>query len=355
MNATFEIATIVETNPAAVLTDAKTYTEWYRYIKAETDAHVPDLSTLKGRDAIKSLAFKVTRSKTAIDAAGKKLNEDARAQINKVDEVRRKIKAELDTLADEVRKPLTEWESAEADRLAYVKEYFDWLESCAIVGQSDGVPEIAAKIKAVEAGRCDAAEFQGTFDQAVAAKARILAALSTSLARAEKAEADAIELERLRKQAAERAEAEAKKAALEHAERDRVARERDEEASRMRAAEEEKARLHKAAEDARLKAERDAEADRQKVAREHQAALDRAEAEKQAVIDAAARAERQREAEAKQAADDQAKRDADQKHRTEVKGRVKEALKGLGASEPTAVKIVLAIIAGEVPNVTLRF
>jgi colicin import membrane protein len=60
----------------------------------------------------------VTRSKTAIDDAGKKLNEEARAKINAVDAQRRKIREELDALAEEVRKPLTEWEKAEDQRIA---------------------------------------------------------------------------------------------------------------------------------------------------------------------------------------------------------------------------------------------
>ena len=40
-------------------------------IAAEVRAHVPDLTTAKGRDAIKSLAYKVARSKTMLDDAGK--------------------------------------------------------------------------------------------------------------------------------------------------------------------------------------------------------------------------------------------------------------------------------------------
>ncbi|WP_277750417.1 hypothetical protein [Croceibacterium ferulae] len=42
------------------------------------------MTTAKGRKAIASLAAKVARTKTAIDDAGKKLNEEARAKINAV-------------------------------------------------------------------------------------------------------------------------------------------------------------------------------------------------------------------------------------------------------------------------------
>lgn len=80
--------------------------------------HVPDLTTAKGRDAIASLAYAVSRSKTALDDAGKKLNEDAQAQIKAVNAQRKKATDRLDALRDEARKPLTDWERAEEERKA---------------------------------------------------------------------------------------------------------------------------------------------------------------------------------------------------------------------------------------------
>jgi colicin import membrane protein len=77
-----------------------------------------DISTLKGRAAIKSLAFKVARSKTALDEMGKGLNETKRAEINKVDAERRIIRERCDALKEEVLSELTAWETKEADRVA---------------------------------------------------------------------------------------------------------------------------------------------------------------------------------------------------------------------------------------------
>lgn len=42
-------------------------------IEAEVRSHVPDVTTKRGRDAIASLAYKVARSKTTLDEAGKSL------------------------------------------------------------------------------------------------------------------------------------------------------------------------------------------------------------------------------------------------------------------------------------------
>jgi colicin import membrane protein len=112
-----EIVALVEANPVMVLTDAKKFSEFYDAMRRETDALEADVATDKGRKAIASMAYKVARTKTAIDEAGKKLNEEARARINAIDESRREIRKQLDDLKDEVRRPLTEWEEAEASRL----------------------------------------------------------------------------------------------------------------------------------------------------------------------------------------------------------------------------------------------
>ena len=47
-------------------------------IKKEIDSFVPDVTTKKGRDAIASMAYKVAKSKTALDDVGKELVADLR-------------------------------------------------------------------------------------------------------------------------------------------------------------------------------------------------------------------------------------------------------------------------------------
>ena len=111
-----DIVAVVEASPVIVLTDEAKFNQFYEAMREECDRHEPDLSTEKGRKAIASLAYKVARTKTAIDDAGKKLNEEARARINAIDEARRKIRQQLDDLRDDVRRPLTDWEDAEDAR-----------------------------------------------------------------------------------------------------------------------------------------------------------------------------------------------------------------------------------------------
>lgn len=334
-----DIVAFVTANPLTVLTDEARYSEFYQQVKAELDAHIPDITTSKGRSEIASLAYKVTRSKTAIDAAGKKLNEEARKQINAVDAQRRKIREELDALAAEVRKPLTEWEESEKKRQATVDAAFTELHAViqmpAPVGAS--AEAIRDRIGELEAERFDAAVFGDQLIEVEALHAQALAAVRAAYERQSQYEADQAELARLRAEAEERerAEREAReRAEAEQRERERLEREeadrkaREEEIARR--AREEEQRL---AREAVARAEREA---RETVERAEKEARDRAEAE-----------QRMREQEAARA--------ADREHRGQVMGEAKAALMQVGAGEATAKKIVLAIVAGEIPHVTLKF
>ena len=89
---TTNIAIIVESNPGIVLIDKVKREEFYEHVKREVESFVPDLSTDKGRKAIAALAFKVSRTKTAIDDAGAELKSEWLKQSQVVDESRRDIR-----------------------------------------------------------------------------------------------------------------------------------------------------------------------------------------------------------------------------------------------------------------------
>lgn len=79
-------------------------------------SEVPDLSTTKGRERIKSLAASVSRSKTAIEKPGRDYLKKLKEAVKPAEaEIKRFVDA-CDALRDETRRPLTEWE-AEQDRL----------------------------------------------------------------------------------------------------------------------------------------------------------------------------------------------------------------------------------------------
>lgn len=334
-----DIVAYVSENPVAAFTDEAAYSEFYEKVKAEVSSHVPDVSTEKGRKEIASLAYKVTRSKTAIDAAGKKLNEEARAQIGKVDAQRRKIRDELDALAAEVRQPLTEYEEAEKKRVAEAQGILDRIKEFADVSVDDGSAYIAHYVAKVESIVIDPEIFPGLLElqKAQSAKANAIEMLAQCLARARQHEADQAELARLRAEQEERERAE--REAAEKAEAERLEQDR-----REREAAELKAREEAAAERARQ--------EEQRKARE---AIEAAEAEARAVKEKAEREERERQAAIERTRREEEERAADRKHRSNVMSAAKTAIMTCGADEETAKKIVLAIVAGEVPHTVLKF
>lgn len=353
-----ELVTFAPDNPVAILSDAKQFDALLGRIQAEVDAHVPDLETVKGRAAIKSLAYKVTRTKTALDDAGKELNATKRAEIDAVDSVRRDVRAKLDALADKARKPLDDWEAAEAARLAHINDRLAFIDMILVrVNDLDASSAyVSGELSALEKMQFDAEIFQDQLGTALTKKAAALETLASIRYRLAKAEADAIELAALRQREQERTEreaankAEADLAALEKAETERREREaREVEDARIEAAriaEEKRLADIKAAE------ERAANEAAAKTEREAQAKIDKANAEAAALKKAAD----DRVAADKKAADDLAAREADKAHRGKIMKAAKEAImEHGGVSEDIARKIVLAIVAREIPNVGMNF
>ena len=368
-----EIAVAVASNPAIVLLDTGKRDDLYAHIQREVDDFVPDLTTVKGREAIKALAFKITRTKTAIDAAGKTLNEEARAKINVVDAARRDSKAKLEAMADAVRQPLTEWEEAEKARVAACEAEIAAFIAAGNVSLDDTADSVRKRGEEVWNQTVDEARYGTLFDRAVAAKDATVERLAAALARLTREEADRAELAKLRAEQEERAErdrlaaeqAERVRAEAERVENERIGAERAE-AARVAAEEAQAERVRLAAENAANEAERAAERkaqeERDRVQAEHAAQLaaerERADAADRARKAEADRIERERVAQEtarQKEADEQAKREANRAHISRVMRTAKEAIMTCGADEAVAKAIVVAIKANTIPAVAIRF
>lgn len=349
------IATIVSQTPAVVLTDKKTRDEFYAHVQAEIDAFEPDLSTEKSRKAIASLAYKIARTKTAIDDAGKKLNEESRAKINAVDAERRAVREHFDALSAKVRQPLTEWEEAEEKRVEFIDNMLAMFRSARIVEMGETSASIRERGGEIYQTQLDPDVFLDRITEAQSEKDETVGILKSALDRAVAAEKEAEELARLRAENEARDQAEREKAEADRIERERVEAEKRAEDARADAEAAEARRVEAAAKEAedraRREAEEAAEAERAEERRKHEAELaeQRERAEK---AEAEAQAERDRiaaeEAEAKA-------READKEHRVSVMTQAKEAIMTCGVDEDAARKIVLLIKAGEVPNVKMEF
>jgi colicin import membrane protein len=350
-----QVATF-QADERAVLTDPKRFEQFFEQVKAETDKLEVDLTTEKGRKAIASMAYKVARTKTALDEFGKKLNEDARKQISAVDEARRRVRERLDALRDQVRQPLTDWEEAEERRKARCAEVMERLSAAVVVTIEDTSGTVSARLAEVEGLELNEAVFQDSLSMAQGMRANAVDLLTAAVARLQKEEADRAELERLRAAEAERQRQEQERIEHEAAE----ARRREEEAAEARRREEaaaaEAARLEEArtqaATEERRKAEEAAATERRQQEAAHAAEVARLQRERDelAAQQAAEARRKDEEAEAER------KRAADREHQSTVMGEAKVALMdSCKLSEDVARQVVLAIRGGAIPHVALKF
>ena len=316
-------------------------------IDKEVKSYVLDISTPNGRKEIASLAHKVARSKTALDAMGKELNEAARKGIDVVDAERRRMRDHLDALKEEVRHPLTEYENKEKDR---VKGHEDALivitDACVFDGTAT-IEDVQDRINVAEKTHASRA-WEEFAVPAKAAAEETLQRLNNSLAALEKQAAEQAELEKLRKDAEERETKERE---------DRIAQEAAENArleaeAKAKAEREEAERKATEEREAAAKATKDAE-ERADAARKAQEA-----AEAKAAQDAEDAATKERERiEAEKAAEEAAatKREADKKHRAKINNQALAALTDIGVSEPAGKAIIEAIAKGNIPNVSISY
>lgn len=352
----------VRDNPALVLTQDGTFDQFLAAVRTEVLAETPDLTTAKGRKAIAALAYRVRQSKTAIDNAGKELTEAARQTIQQVNEKRKDCREKLDALAEEVRKPLTEWEQAEEARQARVSDTLTHLAHVCVVpahATLDTLRQSHADVSAIDA----ASDEWGDDGPMIAAeRIRALNALEAGIKRVEQQEAERAELERLRREAAEReAAAQAERERQEQERREREAQERAERErieAEQRAEQARQAAAEEAARKERERIEREHRQEQERQAAAHQAELDRLANEREQERREAERLraeQAEREAAERRAREEAEAREADLKYRSSVMRAAKEAIMRCGVDEPSAKAIVTAIKAREIPNVSITF
>lgn len=333
---TNELVTIDPANALTVFTTPGHVDPILAKVRAAIDAFKPDTSTATGRKAIASIAYKVAQSKTYLDAEGKKLADQQKEIPKKIDATRKAIRDTLDAWKDEVRAPLTAWEKAEDDRIAGHKERLDAFHVWRTESSDIGSNAIRTAIKNAEAIEIDAS-WEEFASEAAVAKDHALTAMRSALAAAEKREAEAAELSRLRAEAAAREQA------------DREARIAHEAAGRARMEAEAKAAAEK-------KAAEDAARREREVAELRELGL-KLQFEQAKLRAAEAEAKAKRDAEAKKAAEaaEIARREADKEHRSTVNRAALAALVEAGIDEATAKRVVEMIETKKVPHVSISY
>lgn len=284
---------------------------------------VGDLKTTKGRGVYITMADQVRKSKTAFEVRAKELVAELKARPALIDANRKKFRDEMDKIAVDIRKPVTEYE-AEQERLKQ---------------------EAEAKKKAEEL----AAEIEVKHEMALL--------MNDAFDRDAKEKAE--EVERLRKaheefitqQAAEKAKREAEDKAkrdIEAAEQ----RERDAKLAQERA--------EQAAKDAAAKAERDAKELAERVEREKQEAIAAEQRKAQEEADRIKREAQQKEdarlAEEKRVADEAAARAANEAHRKTIGAAVVNGLtQHAGLNREQAIATLKALINNQIPHTNIHY
>jgi hypothetical protein len=170
-------------------------------IRKECAVEKPDISTKKGREAIISASRLVSTKKMEFVREIEAAIKDQKEQVKRVDGERIRAVKELDVLRDEIRRPVTEWEKIEEERIA-VRE----ARLSEIIAIETSVAETQEQIKRSIAKLAELSEFdwQEFTRRATETGEYVFAKLQAKLAERVKYDADQAELERHRKEAVER-------------------------------------------------------------------------------------------------------------------------------------------------------
>lgn len=346
-----------------------------------------DISTPKGRDNIRSIAFDIAKNKKHIEKMGTALTEEWRENTKKVNAEKKRGVERMQLIQDDIRRPLTEWEAKDEKRVSDHELYLNILietRDVSINFTSEHIKERLARIPDLMAR--DWEEFS---DRAIKEADITTKHLEMKLKEALKAESDAADLARLRAEEEERTkafhrlyddaerediafnaaakarrEAEEKAEREAQAERERVENERQQEASKAQKALDDAAAATEAANERTRKA--------QEKAAEDKAALDKVladalQAAEDAKAEALKKADREKEEalakERKRVADEkareekaQAERERNQAHKKKINNEVAEMLnQQLKIPISDAKEIVIAIAQGKVPHVSIKY
>lgn len=321
--------------------------ELFEHIAQEVRSHVPDVTSKKGRDAIGSLAMKVSKSKTLIEKCGKELVAEQKAQIKLIDDDRISVVKKFDQLRDEILAPRDAWEQEEKDRVAKHESVIARIKSFIDPAFMDHSNQVKGLIENLENLVVDSSleEFE---QEAKLAKFETLEKLRTALVAREKYEAEQAELERLRKEQQEREQ-----------------RERDERIAK------------EAADKARIEAEAKALAEQRRVEREQKEQAELAEHQKREADEREARLKAEKEAaelravqaaenerkriEREQAAKEEAERKAEQErlanveHMRSINQEILNKLCAIGLDEDQAKAVITAIARNQIPHVSVKY
>ncbi|MFH7526516.1 hypothetical protein AB2J22_13310 [Aeromonas sp. A5] len=350
-----QLVVIEPTTAVALFTEGQGIAELLADIRQKATSLVPDVTTVKGRKEIASVAHAVARTKTYIDGLGKELTDQYKEIPKRIDANRKVLRDTLDAMKDEVRAPLTQYEEAEDARVEALQGRLARLNE---LGASASIEIVATDLQAMQQEVEQTAlddTWQELLPQATVAKELAAKRIGEALAARQKYEAEQAELELLRQK---------------QAEQERLDRERqiaEQAAEQARIQEENRQSMEReVAQHRELEAQRQAQAARE---REEQARRD-AEAAELARQKAEANAARQAEEAAARAAEqerqriaqeqahkrqEEERRAADVEHRRTINNAILMDLMGLGIEEDKAINLIKQIASNKIEHLSINY
>lgn len=357
-----------------------------------------DMSKAKDRDEVRSMASKVTKSKTMLNSARLDMTAGLRKEVEEINAAGKVLTAGLAEIADEVRAPLTAWEEAEKAREELVETTIARIKAAALVTISDTAASVSARGNEIYEIEIDPEVFRKRTDEATEAQAATIKALHEAMNVLREREEMAAKLAAMEAEKAER-EAQERKAQyarsiidhihevgrgmiggqpypyaillhelqvkippeitsdfgdLEQEARRILAETLDHvqaaaDLDRQRADEEAKREVAE-------KAKRDADEAAQREIDAANRRAEQAEEEKRAELKSIADKEAEDKRIAEQQAAEQARRERNAAHRRKIMGTVKQSIIEIGGiTDEAAMVIVRAMAKGNVPHVTVQF
>jgi len=341
-------------------------------IQAQVDSFIPDMTTKAGQKAIASMAYKVAKTKTTLDDLGKDLTAEMKKQTSLVDSNRKLIRDFCDELKEKVRKPLTDFENKEKERIQTMTNRLNNLRSFANITVNgikltlEQMQERMIELKEI-GNSLNEASWNEFLDSAKMAYSSSVESLSREISERETYLKEQAELEKLRKEKEEREKKEredqiaresaerARKEAEEKDEKERLAKEREHQEEIKRKQDEvnrierEKQEALERKKQAELKAEQD------RIAKENE--IKRLEEEnKQRIAKAIEEEKKKIEMAIQREKEHQEKREKDLKHRAIINNSaLNSIIEHCGLNEDQAKEVVKAIAKGLIENVSIKY
>jgi len=150
-----DLIKVKKSSVISTFSDTKKIQPFIDLVRDEVISDVVDLSTKKGRDKIASRAYKVSTIKNGV--IKKIVNpsmEDYKQAIKSVGQGKSFFENEMDSLRDEIRKPLNDWEADEKEkeekRIADIKEQIAGVIELGALSGEDDKDYITSMIEAVD-------------------------------------------------------------------------------------------------------------------------------------------------------------------------------------------------------------